>query len=537
MPAPVYTFSLVNSSISLRYYTTNADGTIIMGPDRYTDPGTITISKNSGVTFSDIVVPGITIPASRHPIRACACSSSGEIIYVLCYDYNVSTGTQSGNYYRLFKSINSGTTFTLQMNGLPNDIDNCDIICNSTGTNILLYIRDSSINFKVYFSTNAGSSFTESTLATGASTLPISATNIMTMSSDGSIMYIKVDSGNNTSSYSSIYKSTNSGANFSEIYADYGSSGNPFVVQSMINIICNTTGSILYVTGSTTSPATEYKLFKSTNSGVTWSDISVPTITIQSINTISCDVTGTILCISLFRSDITTNQNEVYISNDSGSTWGKQLFTGSPMLDSPMIMVTANGAKFYVTDYDIPKIYSYLTVEQVPVPCFTGDAKILCKIDGVEKYVPIQNLRSGVLVKTLKDGFKPIDMIGKREFYHPASDERIGEQLYVCTKEKYPELTEDLVLTGGHAILVSAFKNNEQRQMVEKAYGKIYITDDRYRLPASVDDRTDIYNIPGTYTVYHIYIASDNYNNYGIYANGLLVETSFEIILNYMTLL
>jgi hypothetical protein len=56
------------------------------------------------------------------------------------------------------------------------------------------------------------------------------------------------------------------------------------------------------------------------------------------------------------------------------------------------------------------------------VPCFNQDTKILT-IDG---YKLIQNLRKGDLIKTLNDGFKPIDMIGKRDIYHPAINERIN---------------------------------------------------------------------------------------------------------------
>ena len=41
-----------------------------------------------------------------------------------------------------------------------------------------------------------------------------------------------------------------------------------------------------------------------------------------------------------------------------------------------------------------------------------------------------------------------------------------------------------------------------------------------------MDLRSTIYEIPGSHTIYHIALENDNYYmNYGIYANGLLVET------------
>lgn len=59
-----------------------------------------------------------------------------------------------------------------------------------------------------------------------------------------------------------------------------------------------------------------------------------------------------------------------------------------------------------------------------------------------------------------------------------------------------------------------------------KVLGNLYSTDNKYRLPACVDKRSTIYEIAGTYTIYHIALENNNYySNYGIYANGLLVET------------
>ena len=38
--------------------------------------------------------------------------------------------------------------------------------------------------------------------------------------------------------------------------------------------------------------------------------------------------------------------------------------------------------------------------------------------------------------------------------------------------------------------------------------------------------RAKVYEVPGEYTIYHVALENeDNYMNYGIYANGLLVET------------
>jgi hypothetical protein len=126
----------------------------------------------------------------------------------------------------------------------------------------------------------------------------------------------------------------------------------------------------------------------------------------------------------------------------------------------------------------------------------------------------------------LNHGFVPIALIGKRKIQHVACEERIKDQLYIYSSEQMPHVFEDLVITGCHSVLVDKFTNGEQRERTFDVLGEIYETDDKYRLPACCDDRAAVYEIPGTYTIYHLALENnDDYMNYGIYANGLLVET------------
>jgi hypothetical protein len=117
-------------------------------------------------------------------------------------------------------------------------------------------------------------------------------------------------------------------------------------------------------------------------------------------------------------------------------------------------------------------------------------------------------------------------MIGKKQINHIACNERIKEQLYICSTDNYNVLFEDLVLTGCHSILIDNFESEEQKQNVINTLGKIYLTEEKIRLPTCLDTKADVYNKPGNYTIYHIALENDNYYyNYGIYANGLLVES------------
>ena len=82
-----------------------------------------------------------------------------------------------------------------------------------------------------------------------------------------------------------------------------------------------------------------------------------------------------------------------------------------------------------------------------------------------------------------------------------------------------------MVITGCHSILVEEFNGNEKKK-TEEILGDIYLTENKYRLPACVDERAKPYEENGEFTIYHIALDNDDYYmNYGVYANGLLVET------------
>lgn len=67
----------------------------------------------------------------------------------------------------------------------------------------------------------------------------------------------------------------------------------------------------------------------------------------------------------------------------------------------------------------------------------------------------------------------------------------------------------------------------EQLQKTTMLLGRIFVTDNKYRLMACLDDRADLWRNKGPHTVWHLALEnSDPRLNYGIYANGgLLVET------------
>ncbi len=161
-------------------------------------------------------------------------------------------------------------------------------------------------------------------------------------------------------------------------------------------------------------------------------------------------------------------------------------------------------------------------------PCFLEGSKILCQVDGVETYVPVEELKKGTLVKTSCDGYKSVVLIGKGEIKNPGTAERTENRLYKCpaTKYGYPQLTDDLYITGCHSILVDNLTDS-QREKTVKQLGKVFVTDKKYRLMACIDERAEPWASEGIYTIYHFALEhADDGMNYGVYANGgLLVET------------
>jgi len=170
----------------------------------------------------------------------------------------------------------------------------------------------------------------------------------------------------------------------------------------------------------------------------------------------------------------------------------------------------------------LPSSSVYLNSPNIQMICFKKDSQILTD----KGYILIQNLRKGDLVKTVSNGYVAIHMLGRRDMYHVAATNRINDQLYVCTPDAYPEVFEPLVMTGCHSVLVKAFTSDKERERTIEVNGNTYVTDRYYRLPVCADERAKVYDKRGIHTIYHMSLENnDYYMNYGIYANGLLVET------------
>ena len=221
---------------------------------------------------------------------------------------------------------------------------------------------------------------------------------------------------------------------------------------------------------------------------------------------------------------IASNDNPNYVVGaiDSGSigaitSWR---LASSSNGTSPQNVAYTNGDVLNA-DGNISTYYLYPNA-----PCFKEGTNVLCQVDGVETYQPIETLKVGTLVKTSHHGYKKIEVIAHGSLHNPGTEERIADRMYKCSPANYPELTENLYITGNHCILVESL-TDKQRQQLVKQMGKLYSTDDKYRLIACVDERAEPLASEGVFPIWHLALEHEDIRmNYGIYVNGgLLVET------------
>lgn len=160
--------------------------------------------------------------------------------------------------------------------------------------------------------------------------------------------------------------------------------------------------------------------------------------------------------------------------------------------------------------------------------CFREGTKVLCYNEEtqVEYEKTIESIKPGMYLKTYKHGYKKVELMNSREIRNPGNNERSKNRLYKLEPAQYPELKETLYLTGCHALLVDKL-NEEQTTQVKDTLGEIYITDDKYRLPAMYDRKAEPFADENKHTVWHVCLEhEDQEMNYGIYVNGGLLTES-----------
>lgn len=220
------------------------------------------------------------------------------------------------------------------------------------------------------------------------------------------------------------------------------------------------------------------------------------------------------------------NDGFLYCANSNLNTISKINLTGSPVATSWAI----TGSSPVGLAIDTGFIYesnnnSTIWKISLTTPCFNKGTKILCLNKMMEEeYIPIEDLKKGDLVKSYLHGYRKIDSIGSNKMIN--NPEHFNLSMYKMEKTDSNGLTDDLIVTGGHSILVDDlgeyYAENEVRFK-----GKIPKIDDKFFLLSAVSK--DFIQLTDTneYTYYHLCLENNGNNDerFGIWANGILTET------------
>ena len=244
---------------------------------------------------------------------------------------------------------------------------------------------------------------------------------------------------------------------------------------------------------------------------------------------------------SLYITDVTGTNNNTYTNNIYNSSYpnfpvGGTTITNIPYYNSlnATIWVLWNGSsgRSRLTYYSngIWNNLSNTTINNFTITpisdpsCFNEGTKIHSLNKNLEEeYIPIENLRKGDFVKSYQHGYKKIDLIGKNHMIN--NPNRFNECMYKMEKTEENGLIEDLIVTGGHSILVDDLgKHKEQNDLL---FGGTQMICDKYLLLSAVSKQFIKLENTNLYTYYHFILKNDGDNDkrYGVWANGILTET------------
>ena len=370
----------------------------------------------------------------------------------------------------IYRSTDSGVTWTQV---LSNDVIRYIYLSGSTA--VAFSNQNSSAN-GIRYSTNGGATWTTSANTAGG--------NVTGNWNNASFVGTNGIAGSNLNTGSGgIWYTSNSGQSWTQS-PSYNSGIVYSVSMSGTNAIAATNGNGLWY---------------STNSGQNW---------VQSASVTTGIFFGVTLSGSIgIAAALAGGQNGIWTTDDAGQTWTKSPSTTGAFRTTAI--VGTNGIA--------GSSASGIWVNTSPL-CYGENTRILCLINDEEKYVNISDITVGTLVKTYKCGYKPVKYIGS--FDHTTFNK--SNPLDAIYKMN----NSDLIVTGGHSILVDELTEEEIKNNLKFGFTHT-ILDKKLVLACSSDKFTLLNNKEKVNKLFHLVLENDDINgNYGIYVNdGILSET------------
>jgi hypothetical protein len=237
-------------------------------------------------------------------------------------------------------------------------------------------------------------------------------------------------------------------------------------------------------------------------------------------------------CSSLETIDIPSSVNAIDVSafadciNLMTVTFSRKfLIENNIFLNCPLSIKTVKRMLDFFSDDELLRMG--VKQETITAACFSEDTKILClNSDSKEEYIPVKNLKKGDLVKTYLHGYKKINIMCQGIFKNNINNFR--DCMYKMKKTDENGLIDDLIITGGHSILVDELTKEEHEKTV--GMWNIYQIDNKYLLMAGISDKFEQIQGKEIFNYYHFSLENNGDPNkyYGVFANGVLTETPSE---------
>jgi hypothetical protein len=266
------------------------------------------------------------------------------------------------------------------------------------------------------------------------------------------------------------------------------------------------------------------KLSDNTISEIDLSDLDI-TINGTSIYTQGLAIVGNYLLFGLNNSTTIPDDTYTIYVLDITNFSSPSIFTQYTAPDRIISLVTYNTSG---SDYDIYYSSGGTLYKSTSAFCFNEGTKILCMNNHFkDDYIAIELLRIGDFVKTYKHGYRRVSKVIQGTLRN--NPKKWNMCMYKMAKTPTNGLIEDLIVTGGHSILVDAISEEEQKRYDEMgipSFSKLTI-DNKHLLLSCCSDQFTPMQDNNRYNYYHLLLENndDEEERFGIWANGILTET------------
>jgi hypothetical protein len=216
--------------------------------------------------------------------------------------------------------------------------------------------------------------------------------------------------------------------------------------------------------------------------------------------------------------------NSPVINGVNGPGYNYFKFYGGGSIIDP----TVNYLIFNTTSSSSPTLRYYGTYvfSNTTLPCcFSEGTRILGLTAQLkEEYRLVQDLIIGDFIKSYLHGYRKVSKILKGFFVNNPTEQGVANCMYRMSKTEDNGLIEDLTLTRNHGVLVEKLTEDEEKK-VDK--NNLPVIDGLLSIITADSDKFEKVKDTNVYNYYHFSLDGDGDNDrrFGVYANGLLVET------------